>query len=320
MLEHPPLFKTKLQQSIREAYVEASSFLKQQDVMEPESNARLLLEWVLGLSGASYYMALPDPFPQDKCEMWEQAIQRKAAGEPAQYIIGEQEFYGEVFTVTPSVLIPRPETELLVESVAKLAADLVLPSSAHTTSDSQQDELSEDTEHSDSSVIRRPVCVDIGTGSGAIALTLARMLPDWDIWASDISPDALQVARQNSERQQTPIHWQQGNLLEPFAGQRVDIVVSNPPYIPDEDIAGLQPEVRLHEPLTALAGGPDGLGPYRIMMEQLSLLNGLPAMVAFELGQGQAQDVANMVRTAGYDQIHIIKDLAGIERHVIGML
>ncbi|WP_411350360.1 N5-glutamine methyltransferase family protein [Paenibacillus sp. WLX2291] len=336
----------KVQQSIREAYVEASSFLKQHDVMEPESNARLLLEWVLGLSGAAYYMALPEPFPQDKCEIWEHVIQRKAAGEPAQYIIGEQEFYGEVFIVTPSVLIPRPETELLVESVTKLAADLAFSQVEQELPDNNDTDLahsagdyihSEDTDaiiqqgitdmqsqnwQSDttSNHAHRPVCVDIGTGSGAIALTLARMMPDWDIWASDISLDALQVARQNSERQQTPIHWEQGNLLEPFAGRRVDIVVSNPPYIPDDDIAGLQPEVRLHEPLSALAGGPDGLGPYRIMMEQLSLLSGLPAMVAFELGQGQAQDVADMVRTAGYDQIHIIKDLAGIERHVIGML
>ncbi|GGJ01704.1 release factor glutamine methyltransferase [Paenibacillus hunanensis] len=344
-------FTMKPQQSIREAYVEASSFFRQHDVMEPESNAKLLLEWVLGLSGASYYMALPDPFPMEHQAAWEEAVQRKVAGEPAQYIIGEQEFYGEVFKVTPAVLIPRPETELLVEAVVELSSQLGSPHSdtneAQTSSIVEQDQLfhgerlphrsesasMSDAVHSIEEAAQtadgsgrvehsapRYVCVDIGTGSGAIALTLARLCPQWEIWASDISPDALQIAQQNSERQGLSIGWKQGNLLEPFAGCAVDIVVSNPPYIPDADIAELQPEVREHEPLTALAGGPDGLGPYRIMMSQLSLLARQPRMVAFELGMGQAQDVAQMVRETGYPKIHIIKDLAGIERHVIGML
>ncbi len=346
-------FTMKPQQSIREAYVEASSFFRQHHVMEPESNARLLLEWVLGLSGAGYYMALPDPFPAERQAAWEEAVRRKAAGEPAQYIIGEQEFYGEVFKVTPAVLIPRPETELLVEAVVKLASQSI--ASCPDTNEAQassiveqgklfHEELFADTNKStpasdalqsvpeaaqtasmaDADSVKqfaqRCVCVDIGTGSGAIALTLARLCPEWDIWASDISPDALQIAQHNSQHQGISIGWKQGNLLEPFAGCAVDIVVSNPPYIPDADIAELQPEVREHEPLTALAGGPDGLGPYRIMMSQLSLLAKQPRMVAFELGMGQAQDVAQMVREAGYPKIHIIKDLAGIERHVIGML
>lgn len=297
MTQNQQLFVMQPQQSIREAYVEASSFLRQQQVMEPESNTKLLLEWVLGLSGAAYYMALPDPFPADKREAWESVVNRKAQGEPAQYIIGEQEFYGELFHVNPSVLIPRPETELLVEAVVKYGQSLP----------AREDGLPR-------------ICVDIGTGSGAIALTIARLCPQWQVVASDISPDALQVAQHNSRQQGIEIGWQQGNLLEPFAGSRVDILVSNPPYIPDEDIAGLQPEVREHEPLTALAGGPDGLGPYRIMIDQLNLLASMPELIAFELGQGQAPDVAEMVRAAGYRQIHIIKDLAGIERHVIGIL
>ncbi len=339
-------FTMKPQQSIREAYVEASSFFRQHEVMEPESNARLLLEWVLGLSGAGYYMALPDPFPYERQVAWEEAVRRKAAGEPAQYIIGEQEFYGEVFQVTPAVLIPRPETELLVEAVAELGAKLVCSSNRAGTEQApivfQADEMETssmfhgelsidssslhtskaiaDLDHSVEHHRRPCVCVDIGTGSGAIALTLSRLRPEWEIWASDISPEALQVAQQNSQRQGITIGWKEGNLLEPFAGYEIDIVVSNPPYIPDADIAGLQPEVREHEPLGALAGGPDGLGPYRIMMSQLSLLAKQPRMVAFELGMGQAQDVAEMVRQAGYTEIHIIKDLAGIERHVIGLL
>ncbi|MFD1992587.1 peptide chain release factor N(5)-glutamine methyltransferase [Paenibacillus nicotianae] len=287
----------KPEQSIREAYVEASSFLSAHQVMEPESNSRLLLEWVLGLEGTAFYMAMFEPFPYDKQSLWQEVIMRKVSGEPAQYIIGEQEFYGERFIVTPAVLIPRPETELLVEAVVKIGQQLM-------------------EEQADQSPF---VCADIGTGSGAIALTIARMCPTWQVYASDISPDALAVAKQNSIQQQTPILWREGNLLEPFAGQHIDILVSNPPYIPDADILALQPEVKDYEPMTALAGGPDGLGPYRIMMAQLALLPTLPKVIGFELGIGQAQDVADMVRSAGYEHIEIVADLAGIERHVIGI-
>lgn len=297
MAQQTEQFTMKPEQSIREAYVEASSFLSAHQVMEPESNSRLLLEWVLGVEGSAFYMAMFEPFPYDKQQVWQDAIMRKVAGEPAQYIIGEQEFYGERFKVTPAVLIPRPETELLVEAVVKIGQQLMI-------------------EQADESPF---VCADIGTGSGAIALTIARMCPTWEVWASDISPDALSIARQNSIQQHTPIHWHEGNLLEPFAGQHIDILVSNPPYIPDKDILALQPEVKDYEPMTALAGGPDGLGPYRIMMAQLALLPDLPKLIGFELGIGQAQDVADMVRDAGYERIEIIADLAGIERHVIGI-
>lgn len=297
MAQQTEQFTMKPEQSIREAYVEASSFLSAHQVMEPESNSRLLLEWVLGVEGSAFYMAMFEPFPYDKQQVWQDVIMRKVAGEPAQYIIGEQEFYGERFKVTPAVLIPRPETELLVEAVVKIGQQLMI-------------------EQADESPF---VCADIGTGSGAIALTIARMCPTWEVWASDISPDALSIARQNSIQQHTPIHWHEGNLLEPFAGQHIDILVSNPPYIPDEDILALQPEVKDYEPMTALAGGPDGLGPYRIMMAQLALLPDLPKLIGFELGIGQAQDVADMVRDAGYERIEIIADLAGIERHVIGI-
>lgn len=297
MVQQTEQFTMKPEQSIREAYVEASSFLSAHQVMEPESNSRLLLEWVLGVEGSAFYMAMFEPFPYDKQQLWQEVIMRKVAGEPAQYIIGEQEFYGERFIVTPAVLIPRPETELLVEAIVKIGQQLMV-------------------EQADQSPF---VCADIGTGSGAIALTIARMCPTWQVWASDISPDALSVAKQNSIQQHTPIHWHEGNLLEPFAGQKIDILVSNPPYIPDEDILALQPEVKDYEPMTALAGGPDGLGPYRIMMAQLTLLPALPKVIGFELGIGQAQDVADMVRSVGYERIEIIADLAGIQRHVIGI-
>ncbi|WFB58222.1 peptide chain release factor N(5)-glutamine methyltransferase [Paenibacillus sp. BR1-192] len=290
------IFELTPQRSVREAFVEASSFLDGMRVMEPQRNAQLLLEHVLGLSGTSYYMALAEPFPADRRRALEEAINRKAQGVPAQYIIGEQEFYGRPFEVTPAVLIPRPETELLVEAVLKYGREL--------------------TPRPDGGL----KVVDIGTGSGAIAITLALQSKGWDVLASDISPDALEVAARNAKKLGAQVEFRQGNLLEPFAGTGPDILVSNPPYIPAEDIEELQPEVRDYEPRTALDGGPDGLNPYRIMMAQLPLLSAPPRLIAFELGMGQAGDVAELLRKAGYwEEIVTVPDLAGIDRHVLGI-
>lgn len=281
--------------SISEACREASSFLAERGVAEPESNANLLIRYVLGLEGAAYYVALRDPFPPAQLELWEEVITRKAEGEPAQYIIGEQDFYGLSFKVTPAVLIPRPETELLVEAVVEEGRKLW--SAEHT-----------------------PSVADIGTGSGAIALTLKHLCPSWNIAASDISPSALELAQNNARRLQLSVTFRQGDLLEPFAGERLDIVVSNPPYIPALDIEGLQPEVRDYEPRLALDGGVDGLAPYRIMMKQLELLSSPPRVIGFELGMGQAGDVAGLLQSAGHWRtVRIVPDLAGIERHVIGV-
>lgn len=280
--------------NISEARREASSFLAARGVAEPESNAELLLRHVLGLEGAAYLAALRNPFPLEHKAEWEEVIRRKAAGEPAQYIIGEQDFYGLTFKVTPAVLIPRPETELLVEAIVQ-AADRLWPGGA-------------------------PQAADIGTGSGAIAAALAHLRPSWRISASDISPEALEVAQGNVRRLGLDVAFKQGNLLEPFAGEPLDIVVSNPPYIPADTIAHLQPEVRDHEPRGALDGGPDGLAPYRTMMAQLPLLPRPPRLIGFELGMGQAGEVAELLRQAGcWSEIVTIPDLAGIDRHVLGI-
>lgn len=285
--------------NIAEARNEASSFLERAGISDAKSNVELLLRHVLGLSGAAYLSALREDFPQDQIKRWEEVIQRKVLGEPAQYIIGEQEFYGLPFKVTPAVLIPRPETELLVEAVIQ-AGDEVWGRLV------------------ESSV---PKVVDIGTGSGAIAAAVKHLRPHWLVEASDISPEALEVARANVEALELEVSFRQGNLLAPFAGESIDIVISNPPYIPAADIEELQPEVRDHEPRGALDGGEDGLNPYRIMMEQLPLLAQPPKVIGFELGMGQAHDVAELLRGTGlYREIRIVRDLADIERHVIGLI
>jgi release factor glutamine methyltransferase len=339
-------------QSLREAFAEASSFFMNRGILEPQSNAQLLLAHVLGLSSTAYYMALPEPFPAAARAAWEDAVTRKAAGEPAQYIMGEQEFYGLLFEVTPAVLIPRPETELLVEAVLQ-QAERLWPGRAMLAAPTPADcalEVGEATKCEGQAVLQDEaaphvgevglqgeatllagaapglpgpaslVAADIGTGSGAIAVTLAALAPRWRVYASDISPTALRVAERNAARHAVAVAFYEGNLLAPFAGMKLDILVSNPPYIPAEDIAGLQREVRDFEPRLALDGGTDGLLPYRIMMEQIAILSEPPRLVGFELGMGQAEDVAELLRQSGHwNEIITIPDLAGIDRHVLGI-
>lgn len=361
-------------QSIREAFAEASSFLEEQGAHEPQRSAQLLLEHVLGLSGAAYYMALFDPFPAEKRADWEAAVTRRGRGEPAQYIIGEQEFYGRPFEVTPDVLIPRPETELLVEAVLRYACELWpagVKAGAGASAESGPGRAPADcaqadcapadrasVDHSEANRSSRgsgsrsvgssgcgddgaplpsadaapalipvggsaPVpltAVDIGAGSGAIGVTLAAEAPAWRVLAGDISPAALAVAGRNARRLGAAVEFRLGDLLEPFQDLAVDILVSNPPYIPGGTIAGLQREVRDYEPRTALDGGADGLDPYRRMLEQLALLPAPPRLVGFELGLGQAGEVAALLRARGHwNEIVTVNDLAGIPRHVIGL-
>lgn len=280
---------------VKEALQEASLFLAAAGIAEPESNARLLLGHVLALSPASLLAAQRDLFPAERIASFEEAINRKTAGEPAQYIIGEQEFYGLNFTVNSSVLIPRPETELLVEAISSWGCKM-WPG-------------------------HNPLVADIGTGSSAIAATLKHLNPNWRVIASDISSAALEVARGNAVKLGLQIDFREGNLLEPLEGLGIDVLVSNPPYIPAADIEDLQTEVKDYEPRSALDGGDDGLTPYRIMMQQLPLLLAPPKLIGFELGIGQAEAVAELLRLAGHwPRIEVIKDYAGIDRHVLGIM
>ncbi|GGF92026.1 peptide chain release factor N(5)-glutamine methyltransferase [Paenibacillus abyssi] len=311
--------------TLREACLQASSLLSAEGVSEPRSNAELLLMHLLGKERAELLRDWVEPMPVEKWDIWREYIGRKLAGEPVQYIMREQWFYGLPFHVQPGVLIPRPETELLVEAVLE-AADRLWPQAAGG-------EAGGESPARDRQV---PTVIDVGTGSGAIAVTLAVQRPAWRVCASDLSEDALEVARTNAARHEEGqrITFVQGDLLGPFmvrpdgvgsasggvAGLRADILVSNPPYIPAGELAHLQREVRDYEPRLALDGGADGLDPYRRMLEQLPGLASVPRIVAFELGMGQAQEVARLLREYGaWQEIRIIEDYAGIERHVIAI-
>ncbi|KQO10936.1 N5-glutamine methyltransferase family protein [Paenibacillus sp. Leaf72] len=350
-------WKVLLPCTIREACLQASSFLAGQGVEEPRNNAELLLQHLLGIGRMELLRDGGDPFPSELAPAWDELTRRKGNGEPVQYIIGEQWFYSRPFAVTPAVLIPRPETELLVEAVLE-AADRLWPESAQAEAEGAPAEgaaeagfaaasnsASEQAEQEGGSAIAadrakglaaRPTVLDVGTGSGAIGVTLAVLRPLWRVCASDLSPDALAVARTNAACHGAAgrMAFVQGDLLAPFIGTggaaaaqapgavdlRVDVLVSNPPYIPADDLPGLQREVRDYEPHLALDGGADGLDPYRRMVEQLPLLRQMPRIVAFELGMGQAEAVAELLRKADmWDEVRTITDYGGIDRHVIAV-
>ncbi|TAJ32159.1 MAG: peptide chain release factor N(5)-glutamine methyltransferase [Nitrospirae bacterium] len=219
---------------------------------------------------------------------------RRAAREPLQYILGTQDFCGLEFAVGPEVLIPRPETERLVEAFARQR--LSAPA---------------------------PIVVDIGTGSGCIAVALARLLPGAVLFATDRSAGALRIARQNAARHgvEGRVTFVAGDLFEPLRGLglegQVAGVVSNPPYIPEGELAGLQPEVQSFEPRMALVGGTDGLAIVRRLVAEAPEFLAPSGTLMLEVGQGQAEDVVRIAAAQGnYGPAHILRDAAGIERVV----
>ncbi|WEK53989.1 MAG: peptide chain release factor N(5)-glutamine methyltransferase [Candidatus Cohnella colombiensis] len=295
--------------------------LRQAGVEEADADAELLLLYVLGMSKTALLRDWHDPWPEDKSAQWQEALERKKQGEPVQYIVGEQYFYGRAFAVNEAVLIPRPETELLAEAVLQEVDRLWNGSAGGLRT------LKGGTEMWSNASPDSPVVLDVGTGSGTLAVTLAAERPSWQLFALDLSEAALLVAKHNADVHEVSsrITFVQGDLLGPFVGEgsnypAIDVLVSNPPYIPSSDIDGLQREVRDHEPHLALDGGDDGLNPYRIMAQQLGELATLPRIVAFEVGAGQAEDVAELLRSVtNWGEIRFVKDYAGIDRHVIAV-
>ena len=214
-------------------------------------------------------------------------IQRRQAGEPIQYITGEAEFYGLPFHVTPAVLIPRPETEHLVERVIELARGFSAPR-----------------------------IIDVGTGSGAIAVALAAHLPQASITATDISADALSIAHWNAERNAVAarIRFLRGDLLAPAAGEPFHIIASNPPYVSTADSTTLAVEVRDHEPAQALYAGAHGLDVYRSLIPAAHAALVAGGFLVLEVGHGQAAAVGDLLAGSGFAQIAFTPDLQGIPR------
>ena len=218
-------------------------------------------------------------------------VKRRFAGEPIQYIAGEAEFYGLPFFVTSDVLIPRPETEHLVEKALQLSAKFA-----------------------------GPRIVDVGTGSGAIAVALATHLRSSSITAMDISSAALAIARRNAQRNCVAdrIRFLAGDLLAPVAGEQFETVVSNPPYVAEADRGTLAVEVREFEPETALFAGSDGLSVYRRLIPAAHDALAADGILLLEIGHGQWKAVGGLLESAGFGDIEFTADLQGIPRVVTG--
>ena len=260
-----------------------------------EREARWLIEHVLGLSGSSQLVDRERPLAAHEAAKVDAVVTRRVAREPLQYILGTQEFCGLEFEVNPSVLIPRPETELLAQEVIRR-----LPRGS------------------------RPTIVDVGTGSGCLAVTLARAVPDAAVFASDLSVEALQTAKRNARRHgvDTSIRWLEGDLLTALAGVGCDgavtAIVANPPYIRESEWNRLQPEVRDYEPRMALVAGTKGTELHeRLLVEAASYL-APGGLLAMEIGQGQSAELrASIDAISAYERAQIVPDEAGIDRIMI---
>ena len=217
-------------------------------------------------------------------------VERRLAGEPIQHITGEVEFYGLPFRVTRDVLIPRPETEHLVET----AIQIVQGSEAARI-------------------------VDVGTGSGAIAIALAKALPSAQVTAIDLSEAALAIARENAERNGVKVRFLQGDLLEPVAHEAFSLIVSNPPYVPESERPTLSVEVRDYEPAMAIFAGPDGLDIYRRFISQAFSSLYAYGHILIEIGYGQADAVRVLLEENGFFNVRFVADLQGIPRVVDAM-
>jgi release factor glutamine methyltransferase len=260
-----------------------------------EREARWLIEHALGQRSSIHLVDGARPVGPREAARVEEYVNRRAAREPLQYILGTQEFCGLDFEVDPAVLIPRPETELLVQEVIRR-----LPRGV------------------------RPTVVDVGTGSGCIAVALARAAPDARILATDLSSRALATAKRNARRHgvETAISWLEGDLLAPLAGAccdgAVNAIIANPPYIRESEWSALQPEVSQYEPRLALVAGERGTEVHERLLDEAVWYLAPGGLLAMEVGQGQSTDVCAKIGTMpAYRRAEIVPDEAGIDRIVI---
>jgi release factor glutamine methyltransferase len=248
-------------------------------------DAETLLLHLIGKNRAWLLTHLDDEFGGCTSIGYAQQVERRLAGEPIQYITGECEFYGLPFRVNKDVLIPRPETEHLVEKVLELASGF-----------------------------QRPRIVDVGTGSGAIAIALAHGLPTAELTATDLSSAALSVARENAELNGVRVRLLEGDLLGPVAEERFEFIVSNPPYVSAGDRETLAVEVREYEPEMALFAGNHGLDIYRRLTKHSYDVVVPGGYVFFEIGHGQTAAITELFLAAGFRDIQFTKDLQEIDR------
>lgn len=279
---------------IQEALQKSSLKLKRSGIENPGLDARYLLEWILECDH-SYVLLHPEQeLSAGQEHRYNEAIEKRAQHFPVQYIIGEQEFMGYTFHVDENVLIPRQDTEILVEEALK-----------------RMDEGS-------SEEGQKITVLDLCCGSGCIGISVKKLRPDAEVTLTDLSEAALRIAEKNADALQADVKLCQGDLFEGVQGKKYRLLLSNPPYIPSRVVDTLMPEVREHEPRLALDGAEDGLVFYRRIAKEAPQFLEDEGYVLFEIGFDQAEDVRKILVDAGFEQIQVRQDYAGLDRVVIG--
>lgn len=266
-----------------EALKRASSFLDENN--REKEVARYLLQHVLQKNYSELMITIYDEISPEAFEVFWDYIEEHATGRPFQYILGQESFYGRDFFVNEHVLIPRPETEELIEEVKKRVTKLF-------------------------DVNKSMKIADIGTGSGAIALTIKNEIPNAEVTATDISPKALLVAKKNAENLHVQVEFKEGDLLAPIADQKWDVILSNPPYIGTNEAVTLSDTVIDYEPHLALFAEEDGLQLYRKMAAKLPDMMNIPSLIGFEIGFTQGPIVQKMLQNAfPQANVEVVQDI-----------
>lgn len=282
--------------TLKQLYKVGTVKLAEEGIEEFSLDAWYLLEYVTGVSKAMYFAEPERAVSEENADRYIDCIRRRAAHIPLQHITGEQEFMGYPFCVNEHVLIPRQDTEILVEEAIQ---------------------------------VMRPKMkvLDMCTGSGCIVLSILKMcrekyyMTDLQGIGADVSEEALKVARENGRRLGVPVTWIQSDLFAKIPEEeKYDVIVSNPPYIETAVIDTLQEEVRLHDPYIALDGKEDGLYFYRRIISEAGKYLKTQGKLMFEIGCDQVEAVEELMKNAGYEQITVKKDLAGLDRVVYGTL
>jgi len=276
--------------TIADSLREATQVLRDADVSEARRDAGSLLSFIIGKDRTFLISHADDLVNDNDLVRFREAVARRAAGEPLQYVTGVQDFFGREFRVTPNVLIPRPETELLVEAALKVIA-------------------------ADSA----PLICDVGTGSGCIAVTLLCERTDAQAIAVDVSEAALAVAAENARRHgvEERIVFEISDCFDALEPDEFDLIVSNPPYVSADALDGLQREVRDHEPLVALSPGDDGLRVIRRLLHDGPSFLKESGYLIMEIGFDQGEKVAGMIDQKVWQLLEILPDLQGIPRIVL---
>ena len=272
----------------RDAYRLTLQALKQAGVPDPAPDAGWLLGHVLNRPALEARLDMDSTLSPGQEALLRDLTQKRQARIPLQYLLRTQSFLGRSFSVDERALIPRPETELLAELAVS-----ALGSSGRA--------------------------LDLCCGTGCLAITMALERPSCDIWASDLSPAALSLARENAARLGACVTFRQGDLFAPLQGETFDLIVSNPPYIPSAECPALQEEV-LHEPVMALDGGTDGLDFYRRIAREASMHLTRGGRIMLELGDGEAEAVSALLADAGFEELVVHPDLQGLPRMLSGKI